>query len=189
MKQAWLIVIVLLLLSLGGNWIQYRSAELAQRDRNLEARDFKLKADKMLYHIHHRDSAIAVIFNDRREDSIRHAKKEATFISRISALKSKVSGPAVVQDTILVIQDSLITVVRNSRDTLYITDNQVIDSLKSQVFDFSELLKGQFKENVILQNQVDRDKRKRFVVGPAIGIDYRGNPSISFGVSYQLWRF
>lgn len=188
MNRLLLALCVLLILSLTGNWIQYRSAELAQRDRNIEAREFKYKADKMLGHIHHRDSAIAVLFNDRREDSVKHAKKESVFIPRISALKSKVSGPAVVQDTIIVIQDSLISVVRNSRDTLYITDNQVIDSLKSQVFDFSELLKGQFKENVRLQNKIDRDKRRRFSLGPHLGVGLRG-PDVGVSVQWSLIRF
>lgn len=188
MKTAWIIVIVLLLLSLSGNWIQYRSAELAQRDRNLEAKEFVLKSRKMLSHVAHRDSAIQVLLNDRREDSVRQAKKESVFISRISALKSRVTGPAVVQDTILVIQDSLITVIRNSRDTLYITDNQVIDSLKKSNDELSELFKGQFKQTLRAENELRREKKKRFSVGPSVSYGIRG-ADVSISVQYSLFRF
>jgi hypothetical protein len=94
----------------------------------------------------------------------------------------------VVQDTILVIQDSLISVVRNSRDTLYITDNQVIDSLQRQVLDFSELWKAEYKENAKLQDQVDREKKKRWSVGPHAGVDWRG-ATIGISIQYSLLRF
>lgn len=192
MKHLFGIVIVLLLLSLGGNWIQYRSAELAQRDRNLEAKEFRNKAKESLSQIEARDAQISTLLNDRAKDSVRHAKQESVFISRISGLKSKLAPSSnrlpVIQDTIIQIQDSLITVIMNSRDTLYIQDNQVIDTLKKSNLELSELFKTQLKQTLRAENELRREKKKRWSIGPHGGYGFRG-ADVGFSVQYSLLKF
>lgn len=193
MKNHLLIfLIVALILSGVGNYLQYRSAELAQRARNIEAEEFAKKQLHDLGVIEFRGLQIQHLMNDRREDSVRQVKKESVFISRISGLKSKLATSSnrlpVIQDTIIHAQDSLINVIRNSRDTLYITDNQVIDSLQRSNLELSELFKGQLKESIKLQGQVDREKKKRFSVGVGTGYGIRG-ADVSISVHYSIFRF
>src|SRR5688572_1653866 len=126
-NYAILILIALLLAACGVIYFQIRSATLAQRDRNLEAKEFKNKTNKMLSHISHRDSAIQVLFDQRDSDSVRHSQNQSALKTRLNALRTKVTGPAVVQDTIIIWQDSLIADLEQERDTLYLTDNQAID--------------------------------------------------------------
>lgn len=181
------ILAVLLLISGVVIYLLIRERFIAQRDRTLEAREFRSKAKESLSKIEARDAQISTLLNDRAEDSVRQVKKEAAFISRISALKSRVTGPAVVQDTIIVIQDSLISVVRNSRDTLYITDNQVIDSLKQNIYDFDKM----FTECLIFSEKIQRDyykeKKKRWSLGPHVGYGFRG-ADVGISIQYSLLR-
>lgn len=188
MKTLTAILFVLLLISGVIIYLLIRERSIAQRDRILEAREFKNKANESLSKIEARDAHISTLLNDRAKDSVRQIKKEASFISRISALKSRITGPAVVQDTIMVIQDSLITVIRNSRDTLYITDNQVIDSLKRQVSDISGLFEGQLKQSMKMESELERIKRRRFSIGPHVGYGFRG-ADVGISLQYSLFRF
>lgn len=188
MKHLTAILFVLLLIAGVIIYLLIRERSIANRDRILEAREFRVKQKESLSKIEARDVQISTLINDRREDSVRQVKKEAAFISRISALKSRVTGPAVVQDTILVIQDSLITVIRNSRDTLYITDNQVIDSLNRQVSDLSELFQGQLKQSMRMEGELEREKRKRWSFGPHVGYGIKGE-DIGLSVQYSIFRF
>lgn len=193
MKTALTLSIVLVLILGTVVWIQWRSASLSQRDRNLEAKEFKKQQDERLAKITQRDSEIQALLNERRDDSVRQAKKESTLISRISGLKSKLATSSnrlpVIQDTIIQAQDSLITVIQNSRDTLYITDNKVIDSLQHSNLEISELFKDQLKESIKLSGELQREKKKKWIVGPTAGVNYRGEPTVSFGVTYKLFSF
>lgn len=190
MKNLTLILIILLMAACVVIYLLIRERSIAQRDRTLEAREFRSKAKESLSKIEARDAQISTLLNDRAEDSVRQVKKEASFISRISALKSRVTGPAVVQDTIIVIQDSLISVVRNSRHTLYITDNQVIDSLQRQVSDISGLFQGQLKQSMKMESELERQKKKRIVVSLGVNYSPLGNqitPGVHIG--WCLVRF
>jgi len=169
-------------------YLLIRQQTIAQRDRNREAQEFKLKSERLLYHIHHRDSAIQVLFNERREDSVRHIQDNSRLKSKINRLISRISGPAVVQDTIIVFQDSLITSLENERDTLYITDNNAMDSLQRSITDLSGLFGDQLKQNMVLEDQLKREKKKRWSIGPHAGFGLRG-PDVGISVQYSLWRF
>lgn len=192
MKTALTLSIMMVLILGAVVWIQYRSANLAQRDRNLEAREFKKQQDERLAKITQRDGEIQALLNERHEDSVRQAKKESTLISRISGLKSKLATSSnrlpVIQDTIIHAQDSLITLIQNSRDTLYITDNQVIDSLQRSNSELSELFKGQLKESIKLSGELQREKKKRFSVGVGAGYGFRG-ADVGISIQYSLFRF
>lgn len=189
MRTLTLILIILLMSAGVIIYLQWKSAELAQRDRNLEAEEFRKKQLHDWGVIELRGLQIQSLLTDRKEDSAKYAKEQAAFKSKILALKSRVVGPAITQDTIIVFQDSLIASLDQEVDTLYIRDNVVIDSLNQQVRDFSQMNKELYIETARKLSEWERDKRKRIIIGPSVGIDYRGKPTISFGATYKLWKF
>lgn len=189
MRQAWIIVVVLLLLSLAGNWIQYRSAELAQRDRNMEAKEFRNQAAAQTAKIAARDSATAGRIKKLKKDSLSHAAVQGSLKSQIRAFRVKVQNlPPAVHDTLIVLQDSLIQDLSAERDTLYLVNTAVIDSLQKSNLELSELFKGQLRESIRLQGQVDREKRRRFSIGPHVGYGFRG-ADVGISVQYSIFRF
>lgn len=192
MRNTAITLFVLLFLTLIGNYLQWRSADLAQRDRNLEAKEFVEKSRKIIGHIHHRDSIIQLLFNDRHQDSLMHAENQGVLKSKISALKSKVATSSnrlpVIQDTIIVFQDSLIADLEAERDTLYIRDNAMVDSLQKSNFELKELFTGQLKESIRLTNELQREKKRRFSVGPHAGYGFKG-PDLGVSIQYTLFRF
>lgn len=191
MRTAWGIVIVLLLLSLGGNWIQYRSAELAQRDRNLEAREWRTKAAAQTAKIAARDSATSSRIKQLQKDSLSHAAVQGSLKSQIRAFRVKLQNlPPAVHDTLIVMQDSLIQDLTAERDTLYLVNTAVVDSLQKSNLELSELLKGQFKQTLRAENELRREKKKRIVL--SLGVNYSPfgnqiNPGVHLG--WRIVRF
>lgn len=189
MKHAWGIVIVLLLLSLAGNWIQYRSAELAHRDRNLEAREFRNKAAAQTAKIAARDSATSSRIKQLQKDSLSHAAVQGSLKSQIRAFRVKLQNlPPAVHDTLIVLQDSLIQDLTAERDTLYIVNTAVVDSLQKSNDELSELFKGQFKQTIRAENELRREKKKRWSIGPHGGYGFKG-ADVGISIQYSLFKF
>lgn len=186
--NSFLFLIVLLMVSLGANYIQMRAAKEQQDYRKDDNSRFQVQQAKKLGEIRQRDSIISSLLSDRKADSTKYALEQRGLRTRINALRAKVTGPAVVQDTIIVFQDSLIASISVERDTLYIRDDIAFDSLQSSV----DQLKAMFAEQWIradkFQRDYDREKRKRFSVGPHAGWDLNG-PSIGVSVQYSLFKF
>ncbi|HZI24303.1 MAG TPA: hypothetical protein VFD46_04465 [Chryseolinea sp.] len=183
-----LIAAVLLLISLAWNWIQWRSANLAQRDRNLEAKEFRNRQAEALTKITQRDTAIQALLDERMDDSVRHIQSQSVLKTKINRLLSRVTGPAVVQDTVILIQKELISDLENEKDTLYITDNQAIDSLQKSNNDLKTMFADQFKESIRLQGQLDREKKRRWSLGPSVSYGVRG-ADVGISVQYSLFKF
>lgn len=182
-------LIVALILSGVGNYLQYRSAELAQRDRNLEAKEFRNQAAAQTANIAARDSATAGRIKKLKKDSLSHAAVQGSLKSQIRAFRVKLQNlPPAVHDTLIVLQDSLIQDLSAERDTLYLVNTAVVDSLQKSNLELSELFKGQLMESIKLQNQVDREKRKRFSVGPSVSYGLRG-ADVGISVQYSIFRF
>lgn len=187
-SNAFIFLIVLLILSLAGNWIQWKSAKEQSYSRFQENDRYQLEQSRKLGEIRARDSVISGLLSDRKADSTKYALEQRGLRTRINALRAKVTGPAVVQDTIIVFQDSLIASISVERDTLYIRDNVAFDSLQSNV----DKLKGMFAEQWIradrFQRDYDREKRKRFSLGIQAGYGFKG-PDIQVGIQYTILRF
>lgn len=213
--NAFLFLIVLLMVSLGANFIQMRAAKEQQDYRKDETARFQEQTKKDMDEIRARDVHIQALLSDRKEDSLSHAKTQGGLKARIQALnrmavKSKIAPPGVQQfldtiagvyyrreifengswkDTVIYFQGQMIKDLENQRDTLYLTDNQAIDSLQAN----NELLQKKFREQWNRADKaefvLDQEKGKDFIVGPGIGIDYRGRPTVSVNVTYRLWSF
>lgn len=182
-------LIVALILSGVGNYLQYRSAEIAQRDRNLEAKEFRNQAKESLSKIEARDGQIKALLNDKDSIIKTHAESQGRLKRQANASRARITGPPVVQDTVIIYLDSLVADLEAEKDTVYLVNNMAIDSLQRSNLELSELFKGQLSESIRLQNHVDREKRKHWSVGPAAGVDYRGRPTISIVITRDLWRF
>lgn len=186
--NALLVLIVLLILSLSGNLIQWKSAKEQSYSRFQENDRFQVEQSRKLGEIMARDSVISSLLNERNKDSTKYALEQHGFKTRINALRAKVTGPAVVQDTIIVFQDSLIASISSERDTLYLCDNVAFDSLQSNV----DKLKAMYAEQWIradrFQRDYDREKRKRFSLGIQAGYGFKG-PDIQVGIQYTILRF
>lgn len=205
--------ILLLILLLGvGNYIQWRSANQENDNRISDNRKAQVQHIRDLRELGLRDSVISSLLNQRTNDSVTHAKTQGALKSKITALKTKsnwsfqftsgihydsiihgvgyVNGlivktyPIDWKDTVIVLQDSLIADLENERDTLYITDNQVIDSLQASV----NQLKGMYQAQYLRANKAERDRRKRWSLGPHAGYGVKG-PDFGVSIQYSLWRF
>lgn len=189
MKNSLLLfLVVIFLLSLAGNWIQYRSAINQESYRDQDNSRFQKEQARKLGQIQARDSVILSLLNERKTDSTNYALEQVGLKSKIKALRAKVTGPAVVQDTIIVYQDSLIASISAEKDTLYLRDNQAIDSLQASVTQLKGMYAEQSKRAARFQSQYDREKRKRFSIGIGAGYGFRGL-DIQIGIQYSLWKF
>jgi hypothetical protein len=160
-----------------------------ERDDKLHEIEFQNYKTEALAKVTARDSAISTLQAQKDSVIVSARSEQKVFKSTITALKKRRVGGPVVQDTIIVYLDSLVASIEQERDTVFAIDQQLTDSLQRSVNELSEMFSGQLRESIRLQGQLDRERKKRFVIGPAIGIDYRGNATISFGATYQLWRF
>lgn len=188
MKTLTLLLIALLLFSLAGNWIQFKSAQEQAKYRNQENERFQVEQKRKLTQISKRDSLISSLLNERKQDSTKYASEQSRLKTKINNLRARITGPAVVQDTIIVFQDSLIASISEERDTLYIRDNAALDSLQASVTQLKGMYAEQFKRAARFQADYDREKRKRFSLGPHAGWDFNG-PSLGISVQYAIFRF
>lgn len=188
MKNLTLFLVVILLLSLAGNWIQYRSAINQESYRKDDNSKFQKEQEKKLEELAQRDTAISRLLDERKTDSTNYASEQGRLKTRLNALRAKVTGPAVVQDTIIVYQDSLIASISQERDTLYLRDNAAIDSLQASVTQLKGMYAEQSKRAARFQSQYDREKRKRFSIGIGAGYGFRG-PDIQIGIHYSILSF
>lgn len=188
MKNTLSLLAFILLLSLAGNWIQFNEAERQSFYRNQENDRFQVEQKRKLGQIATRDAQIQALLSERQEDSTKYASEQGRLKTKINSLRAKITGPAVVQDTIIVFQDSLIASISAERDTLYLTDNQALDSLQASVTQLKGMYAEQWKRADRFQRDYDREKRKRFSIGIGAGYGFKG-PDIQVGVQYSLWRF
>lgn len=208
-----IIVILTVLLLISGVVIYFliRERSIAQRDEELQLKESIAAKKHALAVIEARDAQISTLLNDRREDSVRHTKDQGRLKRNIASLKERSYGvltfpipqpptmwyskdstklfiSGILKDSIIVLQDSLIADLENERDTLYITDNQVIDSLNRQVSDLSELFQGQLKQSMKMEGELEREKRKRWSIGPHVGYGLRGE-DVGISLQYSIFRF
>lgn len=190
MKNSLLLfLVVILLISLAGNWIQLRSARDQENWRDQDNSRFQKEQARKLGQIQARDSVISSLLIERKTDSTNYASEQGRLKTRLNALRAKVTGPAVVQDTIIVYQDSLIASISAERDTLYLHDNAALDSLQASVTQLKGMYADQSKRAARFQQDYDREKRKRFSLGVGIGINHQGLIMPTVGIQYQLFRF
>lgn len=190
MKSNIIIILTVLLLIAGVViYLLIRERSITQRDRKLEAREFRLKSAEQLQEIATRDSATSGRIKQLQKDSLSHAAVQGSLRSQIRAFRVKLQNlPPAVHDTLIVLQDSLIEDLSTERDTIYLVNTAVIDSLQKSKNDLHELLKAEYLENVKLQGKVDRERKKRFSFGPHAGYGFRG-ADVGVSVQYTLLRF
>lgn len=169
-------------------WIQYRSAELAQRDRNLEAKEFRNNQNEDFNKIQVLGSHVSTLIKQRDSILTSHASSQGRLKRQANASRARITGPPIVQDTVIVYLDSLVADLEQERDTLYITDTAAIDSLKKQVSGFSELFTEELKNSIRLENALNREKRKRFSLGVGTSYGIRG-ADLSISLHYSLFKF
>src|SRR6187399_2986957 len=109
MKNFALITLVLLLISLGGNFIQWRSAESENKARFEENARAQKKAGEALVQTTKRDSLSQRRINKLLSDSASHAKNQKFFKTQANASRARIpEGPKIVQDTVIIYLDSLV---------------------------------------------------------------------------------
>lgn len=189
MKTLALTLFVLLFLSLIGNYLQWHYARLAQRDRNQEAEVFRSRVSAATNEIAIRDSATSTRIKALQKDSLRHAAVQGSLKTQIRAFRVKLQNlPPAVHDTLIFLQDSLISDLSAERDTIYLVNTAVVDSLQKSNFELKELFTGQLKESIRLSNELQREKKRRFSVGPHAGYGFKG-PDLGVSIQYTLFRF
>ena len=188
MKTPITLLAFILLLSLAGNYIQWKSAKQQSNYRDQENDRFQVEQKRKLAQISKRDSLISSLLNERKEDSTKYASEQIRLKTKINSLRAKITGPAVVQDTIIVFQDSLIASISAERDTLYLTDNQALDSLQASVTQLKGMYAEQYKRAARFQQDYDREKRKRWSIGINAGYGFKG-PDVQIGIHYSILRF
>jgi hypothetical protein len=188
MKNLTLILIVLLLISGVVIYLLIRERSIANRDRVLEAREFRNKQKEDLAKVTARDSAISKLQAQKDSVIVSARSEQKVFKSTITALKNRRVGVPVVQDTIIVYLDSLVESIEQERDTVFAIDQQLTDSLQRSVKELSDMFSGQLRESIRLQGQLDREKKKRWSVGPHAGYGFRG-ADVGISVQYSLFRF
>lgn len=188
MKHLTLILFVLLLIAGVIIYLLIRERSITQRDRTLEAREFKNKAKESLSKIEARDAQISTLLNEKDSIIKTHAESQARFKRQANVSRARVTGPPVVQDTVIIYLDSLVADLEAEKDTVYIVDNQVIDSLQKSNNELYELFKGQFKQTIRVENELRREKKKRWSLGPHGGYGFKG-ADVGISVQYSLLRF
>lgn len=188
-NNIFIFLFICLLVSLLGNYIQMRSAVEQSFYRNQENDRFQVEQSRKLGEIRARDSVILSLEQKGIKDSIRHWSKQKSLISQANALKAKIKkGPLIIQDTVILYLDSLVADLTHERDTIRIENSIKTDSLKASVNQLTEMFREQWIRADKFQRDYDREKRKRFSVGPHAGWDLNG-PSIGVSVQYTILRF
>lgn len=189
MKHLTAYIIAGLILSVAFNVIQCQNAKEQSYSRFQENDRFQVEQSKKLGEIMARDSVILSLEQKGIKDSIRHWSKQKSLISQANALKTKIKkGPLIIQDTVILYLDSLVADLTHERDTIRIENSIKTDSLKASVNQLTEMFREQWIRADRFQRDYDREKRKRFSVGPHAGWDLNG-PSIGVSVQYTILRF
>lgn len=184
------ILVILLILSLAGNYFQFKEAERQSFYRDQENDRFQKEQSRKLGQISKRDSVISSLLNERKLDSATHAKNQGALKRIISNQKARViiREVPILEDSIIANQGELISDLEDERDTLYLTDNQAIDSLSQSITDLHGLLQDQALRAAEAEGRLEKEKKKRFSVGIQTGAGFKGM-DIQVGIQYSLWRF
>lgn len=190
MKTFLTLITILLILSLAGNYFQFKEAERQSFYRHQENDRFQVEQKWKLTQISKRDSLISSLLNERKLDSATHAKNQGALKRIISNQKARViiREVPILEDSIIANQGELISDLENERDTLYLTDNQAIDSLNAQIVGITDLFKDQALRAAEAEGRLEKEKKKRFSVGIQTGAGFKGI-DIQVGIQYSLWRF
>jgi hypothetical protein len=193
MNKLILALCVLLLLSLAANWLiihrhqQYK--KLSEALEQVSEMEYRNKSAAQLQRMAIRDSAISIRIKELQEDSLSHAAVQGSLKSQIRAFRIKLQNlPPAVHDTVIFLQDSLIADLQQERDTVYLESSAVIDSLQLTISDLHDLFTGELKQNIVLRDRLEREKRKRFSLGPAVSYGFRG-ADVGISVQYSIFKF
>jgi hypothetical protein len=170
--------------------VRHIHQEQAKQEANeliLQAQVDKEKAGR-LADVTRLTASIQAIREQKEKDSLSHIQTQGRLKRQANASRARITGPPVVQDTVIVFLDSLVADLEQQRDTLYIRDNALADSLQRQVSDLNDLFTGELKRAVKAELKLEREKRKRFSVGPHAGYGFRG-ADVGISVQYSLFRF
>lgn len=170
-----------------------QSARIAERNHSLQE-------------IRVRDRHIQAVLEDR--DSV--VRESALKISRLSealnASKARLRPVTIInrgdtvelftevlkRDTVILKQDTVILTLEAERAKILRMDSIAFDSLKANVMQFQGLFESEAKETVKLESKLEKEKRKRFSIGPAVGygISRDGlSPNVSISIQYRLFKF
>jgi hypothetical protein len=89
-------------------------------------------------------------------------------------------------------QDSLISVIESRNAALEAEKGKQWGNFNRLLSIAEEQTKLEHEKGLIFEEQRDRYKKKadkKFTVGPSVGIDYSGKPTISISVQYRIFRF
>jgi hypothetical protein len=170
--------------------IRHINREQAKQEANeliLQAQVERVKTER-LTDVTRLTASIQAIREQKEKDSLSHIQTQSRLKRQANASRARITGLPVVQDTVIIFLDSLVADLEQQRDTLYIRDNALADSLQRQVSDLHDLFTVELKQNIVLRDKLDREKRKRFSVGPHAGYGFRG-ADVGISVQYSLWRF
>lgn len=204
MKTTATILFFLLAISLLILYIQWRegkelgnkaaeSARIAERNHSLQE-------------IRVRDRHIQAVLEDRDSVIRVGTLREATLSSQIKALKSRLIPASAInalapvecytevlkRDTIILKQDSLVLTLEEEKAEILRMDSIAFDSLQANVMQFQELFESEAKETVKLESKLEKEKRKRFSIGPAVGYGVSKDglsPNLSISIQYRLFKF
>lgn len=188
MKYFLIILSVALIISIALNLVQCQNAERMESYRNEELDRFQKEQSRKLTVIAKRDSVISSMLIDRKSDSAKYSREQEAFKSRLIALRKRVTGPPVVQDTIIVVQDSLIRSIETELDTVYLADNAIIQAIQQNKDSVFLLYQNEYFERTKYQSRYEAEKKKRFSIGPHAGYGFKG-PDFGVSIQYSLWRF
>lgn len=191
MRTATLIIIILLLLSLVGNYIQYRSAERSLDDRLSENDRFQQKQEAALAEIGQKDSVISAVFDQLAKDSVRHAKDQGALKRVISSQMKRVEkrDVPILEDSIISNQEDLIADLENERDTLYLEGGPAVQKLDSINQELKSMVVSGLARQVDLRDRLREERAKKWSIGIGAGLDYRGKPTVALTMSRQIFRF
>lgn len=206
-NTALFIVIVLLIISMVGNYIQYdisRDKEIGSRaaetiriaERNHDLNEIRLRDRHIQATLSERDSVVKI-----------STVMEARLSSQIKALKSRLIPVTVInradtaelfagvvrRDSVIHSQDSLVLTLATEKAELLRTDSIAFDSLKSNVMQFKDLFEKEAKETVKLETLLENEKGRHWslgvMIGPQVGTGtkpvYAGF-GVTIGISYKI---
>lgn len=209
MKTTVLVLIIALLLSLIGNYFQYRGArqqEISLLDAN---ETLGGQVELLLAELHESDSIVIAIREQRQKDSVKFSVAEKHLKSSVATLKKTIATlrPQIVpqidslplvkefialQDSTIEKQDSLNVVLSGQIYDQGKSFTAEIEQLNAQILasnQISDLWQESAESSMKLYQKL---KKKRFSVGPEIsyGVNKDGlSPSVGFSVQYSLFRF
>jgi len=212
MKTALLILSAILLLSLAGNWLQWREAKNMENYRMAENLNFQAAiesargtAASYADSAHHlkvrvaltRDSAkvavnalrskIAVLTGKIRQQAPPTAQEDTVCLRFIVAGMQK--------DTVIQDQGNLIVMLERQQATQYDDFNKIIGFQDAQIVEeknVSMMLEGQRDNYQALYLKAKKKADKRFSIGPTAGYGIGNSgltPFVGVGITYSLLRF